>query len=305
MDERRELALFLHLTRSLNFGRTSHDCHVSPATLTRVVKRLEASAGHRLLDRGPSGVSLTTEGLRFRSYAEDALALWEAYRQERPGMAELTGRLSLFATVTACQALLPDLLGPFRAAHAQVHLDLRTGDAASALARLDEGDVDAAVAALPARLPASLVSRTVAGTPLVFVRARTADEARGRPEEESAADGPAPAAEARGPYVLPHRGLVREEAHRWFQKHGAALDVCSEPDGHEALLTLVALGCGTGIVPRLVLEQSAMRDRLTVLRPPRGGPALRPLRIGLCVRRADLRRPMVGALWSLTAGGCP
>ncbi|MBD0840498.1 hypothetical protein [Streptomyces sp. TRM68416] len=38
-----------------------------------------------------------------------------------------------------------------------------------------------------------------------------------------------------------------------------------EPDGHEALLTLVALGCGTGVVPRLVLERSAVRDRLSVL----------------------------------------
>ncbi|RFU85068.1 HTH-type transcriptional activator IlvY [Streptomyces triticagri] len=297
MDERRELTLFLHLTQTLNFGRTSHDCHVSPATLTRVVKRLEASVGHRLLDRGPTGVSLTTEGRRFRRYAEDALALWQAYRRESPGTAELTGRLSLFATVTACQGLLPDLLAPFRTAHPQVRLDLRTGDAASALARLDEGEVDAAVAALPARLPSSLVSRTVAGTGLVFVRARTATPGAGGTGGDTEAD------EAHGPYVLPHRGLVREEAHRWFKEHGASPDVCSEPDGHEALLTLVALGVGTGIVPRLVLEQSAVRDRLTVLRAPGGGPGLRPLRLGLCVRRADLRRPLVGALWSLTAEG--
>lgn len=59
----------------------------------------------------------------------------------------------MFATVTACQALLPALLSPFRAAHPQVRIDLRTGDAAAALARLDEGDVDVAVAGVPARLP--------------------------------------------------------------------------------------------------------------------------------------------------------
>lgn len=51
-DDHRALRLFLHLARTLNFGRTSLDCHVSPATLTRTVQRLESDLGHRLFDRG-------------------------------------------------------------------------------------------------------------------------------------------------------------------------------------------------------------------------------------------------------------
>jgi LysR family positive regulator for ilvC len=280
-DDHRALRLFLHLARTLNFGRTSLDCHVSPATLTRTVQRLEADLGHRLFDRGPRGVSLTAEGHRFREYAARALELWRAFREEHPDPAELTGRLAVFATVTACQALLPDLLTPFRAAHPQVRLDLRTGDAAAALARLDEGEVDVAVAGIPARLPEPLVSRTVATTDLVFVSAR---------------DRPDPGLD--GPFVLPHRGLVRDAADRWFRSHGTAPDLAAEPEGHEALLTLVALGCGTGVVPRLVLDHSAVRDRLTVIA---ADPPPEPFPIGLCVRRADLRRPQVAALWSLTA----
>ncbi|WP_458248221.1 HTH-type transcriptional activator IlvY [Streptomyces sp. MAI_2237] len=278
-DDHQELRLFLHLAQTLNFGRTSLDCHVSPATLTRTVQRLEADLGHRLLERGPRGVWLTAEGHRFRAYAVQALELWRSYREEHPDPAQLTGRLALFATVTACQALLPDLLAPFRAAHPQVRLDLRTGDAAAALARLDEGEVDAAVAGLPARLPEPLVGRTLAVTELVPVTAR---------------DRPDPG--LRGPFVLPQRGLVREAADRWFRARGTAPDVACAPDGHEALLTLVALGCGTGVVPRLVLEHSAVRDRLAVVA---ADPAPEPFPIGLCVRRTDLRRPLVAALWSL------
>jgi LysR family transcriptional regulator, positive regulator for ilvC len=78
MDDHRELRLFLHLAQTLNFGRTSLDCHVSPATLTRTVQRLEAGLGHRLFDRGPRGVSLTAQGHRFREYAVQALELWRA-----------------------------------------------------------------------------------------------------------------------------------------------------------------------------------------------------------------------------------
>ncbi|ULR48664.1 HTH-type transcriptional activator IlvY [Streptomyces deccanensis] len=280
-DDHRELRLFLHLAGTLNFGRTSLDCHVSPATLTRTVQRLESDLGHRLFDQGPRGVSLTAEGHRFREYAAQALELWRAYREEHPDPAELTGRLAVFATVTACQALLPDLLVPFRAAHPQVRMDLRTGDAAAALARLDEGEVDVAVAGIPARLPEPLVSRTVATTDLVFVTAH---------------DRPDPG--LGGPFVLPHRGPVRDAADRWFRARGAAPDLAAEPEGHEALLTLVALGCGTGVVPRLVLEHSAVRDRLTEIPTD---PPPRPFPIGLCVRRSDLRRPQVAALWSLTA----
>lgn len=280
-EDHRDLRLFLHLAQTLNFGRTSLDCHVSAATLTRTVQRLEAGLGHRLLDRGPRGVSLTAEGHRFRAYAVEALELWRSYREEHPDPAELTGRLAVFATVTACQALLPDLLTPFRAAHPQVRLDLRTGDAAAALARLDEGEVDVAVAGIPARLPEPLVGRTVAVTELVMVTARD------RPDPELA-----------GPFVLPHRGLVRDAADRWFRARGTAPEVACEPDGHEGLLTLVALGCGTGVVPRLVLEHSAVRDRLSVIA---ADPAPEPFPIGLCVRRTDLRRPLVAALWSLTA----
>lgn len=149
----------------------------------------------------------------------------------------------------------------------------------SAPARLDEGEVDVAVAGIPARLPEGLVSRTVAVTELVLVTAR------GRP---------VPGLD--GPFVLPHRGLVREAADRWFRTRGARPEVACEPDGHEGLLTPVALGCGTGVVPRLVLEHSAVRDRLAVVP---ADPPPEPFPIGLCVRRADLRRPLLAALWSL------
>jgi len=151
--EHRELELFLHLARTLNYGRTSLECHVSAATLTRTIQRLEARAGTRLLDRGPRGVVLTADGRRFTAYAEQALALWDDYRAGADESTELVGELRIFATVTACQTLLPDLLAPLRTAHPQIRLDLRTGDAAAALARLDEGEVDAAVAGIPRRLP--------------------------------------------------------------------------------------------------------------------------------------------------------
>ena len=83
-----------------------------------------------------------------------------------------------------------------------------------------------------------------------------------------------------GPFVLPRRGLVRDAADRWFRARGMVPEVVAEPEGHEALLTLAALGFGTGIVPRLVLDHSAVRDRLTILPadPPPTAAHDRPVR---------------------------
>jgi LysR family positive regulator for ilvC len=94
---------------------------------------------------------------------------------------------------------------------------------------------------------------------------------------------------------VPRRGLVREAAERWLRAHKRRPAITAEPDSHEALLTLVALGYGTGVVPRLVLDASASNARLSIVEEH-----LAPYPIGLCVRRADLRRDLVAHLWAST-----
>ncbi|MGW5360257.1 HTH-type transcriptional activator IlvY [Actinopolymorpha pittospori] len=289
MQDHDQYRLFLHLASSLNFTRTAADCHVSPATLSRTVQRLEAATGHRLLDRGPHGVALTEHGHRFRTYATGALELWDRYCDNDLAEDGLSGNLRVFASVTACQGLLPDLLAPLRKSHPRVRISVRTGDAAAALALLDEGEADLAVAALPSRIPATLLARPVARTPLALVRADP-------PRSNELVPGPDE------PFVLPRQGLVREIANRWFRRLGITPRITAEADGHEALLTLVALDYGTGIIPDLVLQHCSLRHRLHA-----DSTASSPgeLTIGACVRRTDLRRPLVAAAWSATGPGRP
>lgn len=278
MPDVSELRLVLHLAETLNYGRTAADCHVSAATLSRVVRRVEAETGVWLFERGPRGVALTEEGQRFCAYARSSVELWDDYidpRQES-GPA-ISGRLRVFASLTACQAIVPDLFADFVTAHPNVELELRTGDAAAAMAQLEERTADVAVAALPVRMPAHLVVREVRRTPLVFV-------------------GVEPSTDwSDGPFVLPRSGLARTAAERWFRRVGVRPRHVTEVDGHEPLLTLVALGAGVGLVPSLVLECSPLRDRLAPLatdEPPG------EFRIGVCARRDDLHRPVLAALWS-------
>ena len=73
------LRLFLHLSHSLHYGRTSRECHKSPSALSRIIQRLEEELGSPLFERDNKKVSLTAQGLVMQRYASDAhgAALWE------------------------------------------------------------------------------------------------------------------------------------------------------------------------------------------------------------------------------------
>jgi LysR family transcriptional regulator, positive regulator for ilvC len=96
------------------------------------------------------------------------------------------------------------------------------------------------------------------------------------------------------PMVLPSSGLARDYADRWFRKRRVAPRIYGEVAGSEAILSLVSLGCGVGIVPRLVADQSPLRSSLTVLEVE---PKLQVFRVGVCTEKKKLKSPVVKAFW--------
>src|SRR5450631_1876008 len=206
------LRLFLHLSRTLHFLRTSRACHVSPSALSRGIQRLERETGWPLFERDRRSVRLTPEGTRFAAHARETLERWDALERDLRGRREtLSGTIVLFASVTACQTFLPELLSEFRQRHPDIHIQLETGYAADALEHLAEGRVDVSIAAIPSQVPRALVARVLLHTPLVFAAPRAACEV-----ERLSHRRPIPWAEL--PIVLPASGQARESADRWFRR---------------------------------------------------------------------------------------
>jgi LysR family transcriptional regulator, positive regulator for ilvC len=283
------LRLFLHLSETLHFGRTSRACHISQSALSRLVQRLERDVGWPLLERDQRTVKLTPEGQRFAGHARDTLERWRELQKGLGGPTAnaLAGTISLFASVTACQSFLPRVLSAFRQAYPDIHIQLETGYAADALEMLRQGAVDVAVAALPDRVPPSLVTRVLLHTPLVFVAPASPCEVARQVERT-----PVPWAEL--PIVLPATGLARASVDRWFRKKRIAPRIYSEVPGSEALLSLVSLGCGIGIVPRLVVDRSPLRAEVRALDVE---PRLDEFHVGVCTPRRKLRSPIIRAFW--------
>jgi LysR family positive regulator for ilvC len=293
------LRLFLHLSRTLHFLRTSRECHVSPSTLSRSIQRLEKETGWPLLERDRRTVRLTPEGARFAEHARDTLERWAGLQRDLRGKeGKPSGEIAIFASATACQSFLPELLNGFRQRYPEIHIKLETGYAADALEMLDQGRVDVTVAALPRTVPQALVSRVLLHTPLVFVAPTAPCEVeracRGRPLGWNAL-----------PVVLPAGGLAREAADRWFKRHRVTPPVYGQVAGSEAILALVSLGCGVGIVPRLVLDKSPLRTNVRVLPVSQGQDDLGEFRVGVCTQRRKLASPLVRAFWDVISESGP
>lgn len=292
----RELSLFLHLAKTLNFARTSEACHITPSSLSRVIQRLEAEVGAPLFERDNRHVALTSAGQAFREYADETRNNWLALR-ERLAQDErlLTGELSLFCSVTASYSFLYDLLSRFRQQHPGIEIKLHTGDTALTLERVLSEQEDIGIAALPDDVPSSLCVQVLTTTPLVFIA----------PVEVTHFDTVLAAGNQvqwdSVPLILSESGLARERVDRWFRQKRVRPNIYAQVAGNEAIVSMVSLGFGVGLVPRLVVENSPLAAKIRVLDVEHG---MAQFAIGVCALQRKLSNPLIKAFWAL-AGGVP
>jgi LysR family transcriptional regulator, positive regulator for ilvC len=283
-----ELKLFRHLADSLHFGRTSQACNITPSGLTRTIKRLETELDKQLFLRDNRSVVLTPAGRIFRDYTEDAIQRWNELLTSLSTDSILRGELSLYCSVTAILSILPEILGRFRDAYPEVHINLQTGDAAIALAKLQNGEVDVTIAALPDKLQPQLEFIKIIETPLLFIAPNRFPETI-RYAEDGTIDW------KKTPLILAEKGLSRTRTQRWFADKKIQPHIYAQVAGNEAIITLVSLGCGVGIVPALVLEKSPLQDKVITLDT---SPHLKPFSVGICtVGKNKTTNPIVQAFW--------
>lgn len=276
-----ELHNFLTLAEQLHFGKASQICNLSPSALTRSIQRLEESLGHPLFLRDNRTVTLTPAGEKFRSYASQALRDWDSLREELKENDLVSGKLSIYASVTAVYSLLPELLESYRKSYPDVHLELRTGSAEESLQQVISGEIDLSIAALPDRQLTGLEFLPLIQTDLVFISSKSDQQ---------------PLDLATSPMVIPRSGLSRRRLDHWLRKKNIRPNINTEVSGNEGILAMVRLGCGVGIVPELVLERSPFRNEV---RKIKDAPKLAPYVVGLCTTPKNLQRANIKALWNL------
>lgn len=291
----KQLQMFVVLAEELHFARTAGRCHMTASAVTRAVQRLEEEVGVALLLRNNRRVELTAAGRQLADFAGETLQRWRIVEQGMQQHAQqVAGQLRLYGSATAGY-VLSALLSDFRQLYPNVELQLHSGDQAEAIERIREGREDIAIAALPSSLPEVVAFKTLRESPLCFIM--PADEG-GIAEQVRAlqAGGMSWQALFSLPLIVSERGLARERLNHWLKKQALSPNIYAQVSGHEAIVTLVALGFGIGLAPRLVIEHSPFRDKIAIIDD---APQLEAFQIGLCALKSRLALPLIRAFWDL------
>ncbi len=285
------LRLFLSLADNLHFGKTSREQHVSPSALSRSIKQLEEELGAPLFLRDNRSVRLTREGQQFREYASEVMNGWQAIRQTfMQDQQSLHGELSLYCSVTASYSFLYDILSSFRQDYPRIEMKLHTGDPAKAVERVQQGQEDLAIGARPDTLPAGVEFQSITRSELRFIGPQAtqllSEEQLRQPTAESWRDVP---------MILSEEGLARTRTDRWLKHHNIKPRIYAQVSGNEAIVSMVSLGFGIGVVPQIVLDNSPLTARIRIydIRPP-----LTAYDIGLFALEKRLKDPLIAAFWN-------
>jgi LysR family transcriptional regulator, positive regulator for ilvC len=289
----RQLQLFLRLSDSLHFGKTGEAMHMSASAVSRGIKKIEEEVGQRLLERDNRRVQLTEAGKQFQVYARQALGQWRSFSEAVKRDTEtLSGELSVYCSVTATYSVLSDVLETFRRRYPDIEIKLRTGDQADAIGHLLAGDDDIAIAAMPDKLSPRIQFHILTHSPLLFIYPATHCAVESNIQQQLKQNIPF---NWQGiPFIVAERGLARTRQDQWFRSQTIKPDIYAQVSGHEAIVSMVGLGFGVGVVPELVLVNSPLKDKVQVLDVQ---PSLTPFAVGLCALIQRLENPLVKAFW--------
>ncbi len=283
-----KLKLFTALASAGHFGRAASACHVSPSTISRNLKQLEEELDTELVLRDNRSVALTEQGQQFLQFSRETLQQWETFQESLlAGSQQLRGQISIYCSVTASYSFLYDILTEFRRHHPGIHIKLHTGDPAQAIERVTAGFEDIAIAARPDRLPAGLDFKPIAESPLVFIA----------PQQQTVSQ-----TWYQQPVIVSEEGLARERFNTWCKAQDLTPNIYAEVKGNEAIVSMVSLGFGVGLVPLIVLENSPLKDKVQRIKHQ---PDLGPFETGICVLEKRLKSPIVSALWQQIADKAP
>jgi len=287
-----KLKLFCALASSLHFGRAANACHVSPSTLSRNIKQLEDDLGVSLFERDNRSVALTHEGQSYLNFAREVLQQWETYQESLIAQADqLHGQLSIYCSVTASYSFLYDILTEFRVKHPGIAIKLHTGDPAQSIERVQAGYEDIAIAAKPDKMPTGISYKPITRSPMIFISPKN------NPNWQ------APALDAKDfwqkiPMIISEEGLVRERLDNWFEQQKIKPNIYAEVKGNEAIVSMVSLGFGVGVLPKIVVDNSPLAERVE---PFMLQPDLGPYSMGICVMEKRLKSPILNAFWAQLA----
>ena len=251
-----QLRAFEAAARLLSVTKAAQELHVSQPTVSVQLRELALAVGEPLFDTVGRRIQLTQAGEALLETLGEVVGCWQRFESSLAQMQGVVrGRIKI-AAVTTAEYFVPDLIGPFAAAHPGVEIDLAIENRGRVVQRLEQHSDDLAVMMLP---PAHLQFEALPflGNPLVVIA----------PSDHARAGLRTPLAR-----LQDERWLMREEgsgtrtvALQHFEAQGFAPRIAMSLGSNEALKHAVAAGLGIGVISRLAITQADDAARLKLV----------------------------------------
>ncbi len=256
----RHLRTLIAVAEHRSFAAAAEAVCLTQSAVSQQMKMLEQELGLNLFDRNKRPPQLNAHGKALIQRARQLVALYESLQHLGRPSGALQGLLEIGAVPTTLTGIVPRALRALRETQPSLQVRVVSGLSADLLARVDRGDLDAAVVSEPKPVPPGMQWHPVAIEALMVVA----------PETESLDDFRT---------ILERRPFIRFNRNAWvgqiiqtaLQDMGIEVQETMELDSLEAIWQMVRHGLGVSVVPVRGLGDEPTRDVKTVMfgAPPR------------------------------------
>lgn len=256
----RRLKVFHTVAKLLNFTKAADALHMTQPAVTFQIRQLEEYFNTRLFDRTHNRVSLTEAGQRVYSFSG---RIFELYDEMEHAIREMTGDVSgivtLGASTTIAEYMLPFLLGDFKSKNPEVNIRLKVSNTDGIVSMvennvIDLGIVEASVSNKNLQVDVCRMDQLVAIMP---------------PEHELSGFETVTAQQLiTQPFICREEGSgTREVIAEYFQETGVKEEptVCLELGSPESIKSAVEAGMGISIMSLSTVQKEIKLNTLVAV----------------------------------------
>ena len=142
----RRLQVFHAVAKHLSFTKAGEALHMTQPAVTFQIRQLEDHFNTRLFDRTHNRISLTAAGEQVLHFAD---RIFEIYAEMENSIRDLTGEISgaltIGASTTIAEYMLPTLLGDFKEKYPEVTIHLKVANSDGIVSLVESNAIDLGV----------------------------------------------------------------------------------------------------------------------------------------------------------------
>jgi len=257
-----QLKIFKMVVEKKSFSLAAQELHMTQSSVSQHIQALEIYFGTKLFDRLHRRICLTEAGSALYPYAISLDRLYQEARDTMLGQLDLvTGRLSIAASMTIGEYLLPKILVRFNRLFPKVNITLEIENTEKVIGKTVEGNADVGFVEGLYKPVAELDGECFHGDDLVVIKAASDCERIEEPVSVAT--------------LMSERWVMRETdsgTRRVFEnflvRHDfspSSMNVIMSFSSTEAIKSAVMTGAGLGIMSRLAVDGEVRRDEIVVV----------------------------------------